>query len=94
MTISTFGRRLYAALTLTVIMAASVPSSAQAPSTYQIAAASGYGVEECLAEGGECGRAVADAWCAANGRGAALEFGRATLPPRADQAPYFVTCGD
>jgi hypothetical protein len=64
-----------------------------------IAAAQGYGVEDCLAEGGECGRAVADAWCAAQGRGAALKFGRSeggsgeSREP-AGPRPYFITCGE
>jgi hypothetical protein len=59
---------------------------------FTIAANDGYGVQDCLGEGGECGRAVADAWCAAEGRGAALSYGRAdgaTTP-----SAYVVTCGD
>jgi hypothetical protein len=55
---------------------------------FTIAANDGYGLQDCLGEGGECGRAVADAWCAAEGRGAALSYGRA------DGAAYVVTCGD
>jgi len=55
-----------------------------------VAANDGYGLEDCLSEGGECGRAVADAWCAAEGRGAALSYGRAD----AAKAAYVVTCGD
>ena len=58
-----------------------------------VAANDGYGVEDCLSEGGECGRAVADAWCAAEGRGAALSFGRANGAAAAGAA-YIVTCGD
>ena len=73
--------------------------SAQEPSTFEIAAASGYGVEDCLAEGGECGRVVADAFCEAHGRGAALRFGRsegdrAASGEPADLRPYYITCGD
>jgi hypothetical protein len=70
--------------------------------TFIIAAAEGYGVEDCLAEGGECGRVVADAWCEAHGHGAALSFGLAddvtsAIPASAggkSGAPYFVRCGD
>jgi hypothetical protein len=59
---------------------------------FTIAANDGYGLQDCLGEAGECGRAVADAWCAAEGRGAALSFGRAN---GAVTAPaYVVTCGD
>jgi hypothetical protein len=68
--------------------------------TYFIAAANGYGVEDCLGEGGECGKVVADAWCEAFGRGAALKFGRSEgntdrIPETsALPGPYFITCGD
>jgi hypothetical protein len=74
---------------------------AQEPHTFIIAAAGGYGVEDCLGDGGECGKIVADAWCESHGGGAALKFGResngdgalsqASMPlPK----PYFITCGD
>jgi hypothetical protein len=69
--------------------------------TYFITAANGYGVEECLGEGGECGKVVADAWCEAFGRGPALNFGRSEdntgATPETSTAlpgPYFITCGD
>ena len=67
------------------------PGHAQEPRTFVIAAAAGYGVEDCLGEASECGKVVADAWCEAHGRGAALKFGRS-----GDDAnrPYFITCGD
>ena len=59
---------------------------------FTIAANDGYGLQDCLGEAGECGRAVADAWCATEGRGAALSFGRADS--KAAEAAYVVTCGD
>lgn len=70
--------------------------------TFIIAATDGYGVEDCLAEGGECGRVVADAWCEAHGRGAALSFGIAddvtgaiaTRVAAGPHSPYFVRCSD
>lgn len=63
-------------------------------STYVIAAASGYGVEDCLGEGGECGQVVADARCEAHGRGAAVKFGVSESPAEdAATRPYFITCG-
>ncbi len=82
---------------LLVALAVSGASKALADerSTYVIAAASGYGVEDCLGEGGECGQVVADAWCEAHGRGAAVKFGRSDRP--ADDAasrPYFIICGN
>jgi hypothetical protein len=70
--------------------------------TFIIAATDGYGVEDCLAEGGECGHVVADAWCEAHGHGAALSFGLAEDITNAIPAgvagkmgaPYIVKCGD
>jgi hypothetical protein len=55
--------------------------------SFVVAGNDGYGVQDCLGEGGECGRVVADAWCEAHGHGGALSFGRA-----ADA--YVVTCGE
>ncbi len=70
--------------------------------SFIVAANDGYGIEDCLAEGGECGRLVADAWCQAHGHAAALSFGRADdvtgsispVGPARTDSPYFVTCGD
>jgi hypothetical protein len=67
--------------------------------SFQIAAPSGYGVEDCLGENGECGKAVADAWCESLGRGSALTFGRSEDGPTVSTETvipkrYFVTCGD
>jgi len=68
---------------------------------YIIAANDGYGLQECLAEGGECGQVVADAWCEAHGHGAAVSFGPrsafvgvgATKISTAEE-PYVIKCGD
>jgi len=49
---------------------------AQDSRTFVIPATTGYGVEECLDDSGECGAAVANAWCDTYGQGVALEFGR------------------
>jgi hypothetical protein len=79
---------LLAALALGVAPIAIAEAGPGHPIT--VAANDGYGLQECLGEGGECGQAVADAWCAAEGRGAALSFGRAEN----SEAAYVVTCGD
>jgi hypothetical protein len=78
--------------------------SEAAPGTaFIVSATEGYGVEDCLGEGGECGHIVADAWCEAHGHGAAISFGRAeditgaiTLAASGDkpQAPYVITCAE
>jgi hypothetical protein len=71
--------------------------------TFIIAATDGYGVEDCLAEGGDCGRVVADAWCEAHGHGAAISFGVADdvtgaiatpVVVASAHSPYFVRCSD
>ena len=59
----------------------------------------GYGIQDCLGEGRECGRAAADAWRQAQGHGAAVAFGRAPdagspPPPGAGLGGYVVACGD
>jgi hypothetical protein len=69
--------------------------------TYLISATAGSGPEECLADGGECGKLVADAWCNAYGHGVALKFGRSGDDSPAASgsswpAPerYYVACDD
>lgn len=70
--------------------------------TLIISVAEGYGIEDCLAAGGECGRAVANAWCEAHGHGAALAFGRAddvtdaisTAGAPQTDSPFIVRCSD
>ena len=50
--------------------------AAQARQTFLIPQADGYGIGECFAEGGDCARVVADAWCEAHGGGQAIAYGR------------------
>ena len=58
------------------------------------------GVEECLGDGGECGKRVADAWCYAHGGGVALRFGRSDASAGTPNVslpvfkPYYVACGE
>lgn len=71
--------------------------SAQEPSTFVIAAAPGYGVEDCLAQGGECGHVVADAWREASGHGKAVNFGRVNDEGNTESDPsraFFITCAE
>ncbi len=69
--------------------------------TFEVAANDGYGVQDCLADGGECGQVVADAWCEAHGHGPATSFGprrsvagvaATTISTASDS--YAITCGD
>jgi hypothetical protein len=85
------------------IFGAAAPSAARAGETHPlvIAANDGYGVEDCLAEAGECGQVVADAWCEAHGHGAAVSYGPASrftglAATKIAVTPedYVVNCGD
>jgi hypothetical protein len=71
----------------------STPGRAANAHNFVLAASDGYGVQDCLAESGECGRAVAEAWCAAQGSARVISFGR-TDASSADPGPYYITCGD
>lgn len=87
---------------LTLWVAGSSASRASEGNSFIVAANDGYGIEDCLGASDACGHVVADAWCAAHGRGAALSFGRtddvtgtiALSAPSTADGPYFVTCGD
>ena len=85
-----------AGVALAIAMAPLNYGDASPSSTFVIAATAGYGVEDCLGEAGECGRVVADAWCGAHGRGAALAFGQKDEPAGSSTGsrPYFITCGE
>ena len=83
-------RRTVAALAFTAVLATAAASftalpegpgavAAPALATFQVPDSDGYGVGDCLATGGECGRLVADAWCETHGYARAVEYG-ATLP--------------
>jgi hypothetical protein len=79
---------------------AATAARAEASHDYVIASNDGYGLADCLVEGGECGQVVADAWCEAHGHAHALSFGsasaangRSTRVSTADE-PYVIRCGD
>ncbi len=70
-------------------------SAQAADNEYEIASNDGYGLQECLDSGNECGSVVADAWCEAHGHGHALSYGvrGATRVATSDET-YVVKCGD
>jgi hypothetical protein len=94
-------RSLLAAAALLVCVAA--PATA-ADRSFVIPANDGYGIADCLGEGGACGRMVADAWCAAQGMGKARAFGPAdatemtaslrTASRSSSPQAYTVTCNE
>jgi hypothetical protein len=48
------------------------------PLVFTIPATYGYGVEDCLAKGAECGRIVANAWCQTQGLKQARSYGNSS----------------
>ncbi|HXW70895.1 MAG TPA: hypothetical protein VEK34_05585 [Methylocella sp.] len=59
-----------------------------------IPANDGYGFEECLKTGDQCGLMVADAWCKAHGFGSSQGYGPETASSPESAPGYVVTCGD
>jgi hypothetical protein len=56
--------------------------------SFMLSPTDGYGISDCLISDRSCGKIVADAWCQAHGRAAALAYGlasdiTASLPPAA-----------
>lgn len=80
-------------------------AQAAAVHSYVMPANDGYGITECIATRGACGRVVADAWCEAHGHAQAISYGRvedvtgALAEPVAEQTAlepgaYVVTCAE
>jgi hypothetical protein len=105
-------RRVVLSLTLALTGAAIVGlAMTQAPKPVQAEAAQrifliphsdGYGLGDCLAEGRECGKIVADAWCESKGFVRAASFGPAantdftgsvsTRAAHPAQPPLMISC--
>ena len=72
--------------------------------TFVVPAADGYGVGDCLANGLECGKLVATAWCESQGFVGATSFGSAAKedvtgsvgagPQRRPEPAVAITCVD
>jgi hypothetical protein len=84
-------------------LALKIPVGAVESRTLIIPPNDGYGFEECLKPGSQCGLVVADAWCKAHGFAGSNGFGPAdeaagTIDEasRSSIAPgsFHVTCGD
>jgi hypothetical protein len=67
--------RLPALFGITLAFVGVSEGQAQESRTFVVPAETGYGVEECLDAGGDCGPTVANALCNAYGQGVALEVG-------------------
>jgi hypothetical protein len=88
-------------LSLAVVQtSAAYTARAQGAYLYSVAANDGYGLQDCLAGGAECGQVVADSWCEAHGHGKALSFGPASrfsssvMPVSTAPESYVISCGD
>ena len=84
-------------------LALKMPARADESRTLIIPPNDGYGFEECLKPGSQCGLVVADAWCKAHGFAGSNGFGPADEAASAmDEASrssmepgsFHVTCGD
>lgn len=105
-------RRTITVLAITAILASvagfftvlseTTAASESADTTFLVPANDGYGVGDCLATGGECGRVIADAWCETRGFRQATLFGPAasedltgSIQPASTAAPsrpVAITC--
>ena len=108
-TLAARGRRKLLRLVLFLLggilaaLALKIPVGAVETRTLIIPPNDGYGLEECLKPGSECGLVVADAWCKAHGFAGSNGFGPADEAAGAmDEASrsgvepgsFHVTCGD
>jgi hypothetical protein len=80
-----------------------MPTRADESRTMIIPPNDGYGFEECLKPGSQCGLVVADAWCKAHGFASSNGFGPAdeaagtmdeASRSRIEPGSFHVTCGD
>jgi len=60
------------------LLVSKLPAVAGESRTLIIPPNDGYGIEECLAPGSQCGLVVADAWCKAHGFAGSQGFGPET----------------
>jgi hypothetical protein len=82
------------AMTPSSISPAQKPAGPDQQRVFLIPQTDGYGLGDCLAEGRECGKIVADAWCESKGFTRAASYGVAsptdftgTVSTRAASAP-------
>lgn len=95
-----------AAVAVAITAGSGVESEARSKSTqrdFVIAGSDGYGTQDCLAAGTDCGRIVANAWCESKGFKSALAY-RKLAPDEitgstgsSDQKPadsFLISCRD
>lgn len=80
MTISRARRLRFRSLALASVLmlatgAAPRHAAADDGADYTIAPEDGYGISDCMHDGQDCGRVIADSWCESHGHTRALAFG-------------------
>jgi hypothetical protein len=89
-----------ACLSISVAQAASSPVR-----DFIVPVDDGYGMDDCMAEGGACAKLIADSWCQVNGMKKSLRFVAADvtditaslskkIQDRVPTPSYIVTCTD
>jgi hypothetical protein len=88
---------------LSLAVSQAPPARATEVRSFVLTPAEGYGVQECLATEGECGPAMADAWCQSQGRARAISYGPshdadgvapADGSREVEPSAYVITCSD
>jgi hypothetical protein len=88
---------------ISAALAVKIPAGAVESRTLIIPPNDGYGFEECLKPGSQCGLVVADAWCKAHGFAGSNGFGPAdeaagtideASRSKIEPGSFHVTCGD
>lgn len=94
------------ALLATAFAGLSTLALAETPQkTFIVPADDGYGMDECLADGGACAKLLVDSWCQVKGMGQAASYSvmdpaditaslSTNTPKKAQPVSYLVTCQD
>ncbi|MGL5446958.1 MAG: hypothetical protein ACRDBL_06595 [Rhabdaerophilum sp.] len=95
-----------AAVALAVAASTGMESEARSKSAqrdFVIAGADGYGTQDCLVSGNDCGRIVANAWCESKGFNGALAYrkldadevtGSTGANPQKPVESFLISCKD
>ena len=67
-----------ALLAAALFLAPALAQAEKAESIFVVDMSDGYGIDSCVAAGGACGQAIADAWCRVHDFERAVSFGKVT----------------
>jgi len=100
------GLKILSAFSIVLALSSGVSLSAKtALRDFVVPAYDGYGMDDCLAEGGPCAKLIADSWCQVNGMSASVSYIAADITEitaslskkASNKAPvpsYIVTCAE